>query len=309
MPDILPAPVLAKVLQLVPQEQRLQHCASVCTHWKAAGVSIEILRLKNNKLPALQSWITQHAQQLVSIHATHRSSSTEELQLPCADLQQLTSINLSGQFLLLPDNPASPSTPASAPTQAAAVTPAPTGELLLRASSSSSASAQQLLLPKLRELKVSFCSVASTHLFLQLSRLTSLTKLGLSHVSICDYRQQYIRVRDVEELCEALCALLLVCLNCKPSTWIWSLDCPNSLKRPAHICAGNGVCCEPTVWHGISTHIGLRPLTPALSSSCRSLLFHSQLSYNTWFCCFISTYLSNLCSVVQQFSTLQRETC
>jgi hypothetical protein len=147
---------------------------------------------------------------LISIQVEHHSE-VRQLQLPCADLQQLTSINLSGLFLLLPDGLTSSSTPASA--QAAAVTPATAGaagELLLHATSAgrASASTQQLLLPTLRELKLRSCSASSTQLFLQLSRLTSLTKLDLDNVRICADENRHDSKREVQELCESLCALL-----------------------------------------------------------------------------------------------------
>jgi hypothetical protein len=207
MPDV-PALVLAKVLELIPTRERLGHCALVCTHWKAAAnlatVSIGC-HLRDYKLPALQSWIGQHATHLISIQVENHSE-VRQLQLPCADLQQLTSINLSGLFLLLPDGLTSSSTPASA--QAAAVTPATAGaagELLLHATS---ASTQQLLLPTLRELKLRSCSASSTQLFLQLSRLTSLTKLDLDNVRICADENRHDSEREVQELCESLCALL-----------------------------------------------------------------------------------------------------
>lgn len=118
MAPSLPTAVLAQVLQHVPQQQRLSVCTLVCTDWAAAAalatVNIDAnRRFKGDKLPAFQSWLVHHAKQLVSIKYKHRKS-LPYLQLPSAELLQLTSLELENQMLLLGDAGSSDRHPAAA---------------------------------------------------------------------------------------------------------------------------------------------------------------------------------------------------
>mgnify|MGYP001811122859 CR=1 FL=1 len=209
-----PLAVLARVLDHVPTQQRLSQCVLVCQHFAAAAVlatgSISIcsrrsccnssckqrVHLPKSKVPALQAWIGQHAGQLVNISFCGK----QQLQLPCADLLQLTSLELDGQMLLLQDT-GSTSTHAagSSSTCAARVllrsgrkkkVAGPARQHLAPVAGQRNSTPMQQLLPKLQQLDLSECKLRSVQPLLQLSRLTSLTSLNLGYGTFSDRTEQ-----------------------------------------------------------------------------------------------------------------------
>ena len=112
---MLPSAVVAQILQHVPQEQRLCSCALVCRTW-AAGAALATTHISAgyryrpvlNYAPALESWVHKHAKQLFSLEARidevsmcdlaceKKNQPNSHLQLPGADLVQLTRLSLQG---------------------------------------------------------------------------------------------------------------------------------------------------------------------------------------------------------------------
>ena len=72
----LPLAVLAKVLQHVPLQQRMQHCALTCRAWcTAADMATTTINrgcLPSKKLQSLSSWLKQHGKQLSSLGVASR---------------------------------------------------------------------------------------------------------------------------------------------------------------------------------------------------------------------------------------------
>lgn len=89
----LPIAVLARILQRVPQQQRLSACALVCNAWAAAAaaathsITTEVSRTDLNVVPSFEAWLQHHD----SLDVRGRWS---KLELPCAALVQLTSLSL-----------------------------------------------------------------------------------------------------------------------------------------------------------------------------------------------------------------------
>lgn len=192
----LPTALLARVLERVPTQHRLSQCALVCQHFAAAAAiatsSISICSrrccyystcterdcIPSSKLPLLQAWVEQHAGQLTSISYCGK----HQLQLPCAGLLQLVSLELEGQMLLQEDS-------ASTSTHAAGGTSTGAAGMLLRSGKKKSvgqcsSTPMQQLLPKLQRLELSRCELSSVQPLEQLSRLTSLTSLNLGSLTL-----------------------------------------------------------------------------------------------------------------------------
>lgn len=196
----LPTAVLAQILQQhIPLQQRMQSCAVVCSTWAAAAAMATTkidLQLTPAKVPALHAWLGsgQRAQQLVSF-ALQRPYGWREtqMQLACAGLVQLTSLELDGIAPLLP---------------CAGMARAP--RAAMRSSNSSSgADVSSAGLPKLVRLRLRALQLASTTALLQLSSLARLTQLGLSSVSLPSSTKQ-----PVKQLSTALAQVLhLPCLQ------------------------------------------------------------------------------------------------
>jgi hypothetical protein len=221
-----PLAVLARVLEHVPTQQRLSQCALVCQHFAAAAAiatnSISICnrrrcygssctgrhRLPDSKLPALQAWTQQHAGQLVSISFCGK----HQLQLPCADLLQLTSLELAGQMLLLQDSvnmhaADSTSTGAAGMLLRSGRTKSVTGPARQRPASAEgqrSNTVMQQLLPKLQRLELSECKLGGEQQLQQLSTLTSLTSLKLGSMTLAGPTAQPINAQQAEQQEQAL---------------------------------------------------------------------------------------------------------
>ena len=225
-----PLAVLARVLDHVPTQQRLSQCVLVCQHFAAAAVlatgSISIcsrrsccnssckqrVHLPKSKVPALQAWIGQHAGQLVNISFCGK----QQLQLPCADLLQLTSLELDGQMLLLQDT-ASTSTGAAGMLLRSGRKKTAADPARLRAAPAvgqHGSNPTPQLLPKLQRLELSRCELSSVQPLLQLSRLTSLTSLNLGDGTVWQggVAEQPSSAQDPQEqeqfISTALCTLL-----------------------------------------------------------------------------------------------------
>jgi hypothetical protein len=139
-----------------------------------------------------------------------------QLQLPYADLVQLTSLELAGQMLLLQDT-ASTSTGAAGMLLRSGRKKTAAGPARLRAAPAvghHGSNTTPQLLPKLQRLELSRCELNSVQPLLQLSRLTSLTSLNLGDgtVSRRGAPEQPSSAQDPQEqeqpISTALCTLL-----------------------------------------------------------------------------------------------------
>lgn len=172
----LPAELLAQILRHVPQQQRLSQCALVCRRWAAAAtavttaatVSIVHKNLCETKLTALNLWIAQHGTQASSLDLRWCCYPPPDgpLQLPCAGLPHLASLNLASLQvdLQLPD-----------PQQQTSSVSGNAGS----SSSSKSGRVAASVLPALRELQLSECSFTSSAALMQLPQLPCVTRLSL----------------------------------------------------------------------------------------------------------------------------------
>lgn len=104
--ESLSVALLGEVLQHVPLQQRMAHCALVSTTWAAAAdaatVSVSV-KPDPAGVSALQSWLQHNGRQVVALTVAHRgfSDPVGQLQLPCAELLQLTRLEASGHSLVL----------------------------------------------------------------------------------------------------------------------------------------------------------------------------------------------------------------
>jgi hypothetical protein len=102
----LPEPLLAHILQALPQQDRLTSCASVCTSWAAAAtavtVAVDVDHLCQSPVAtaALQAWLQRHAGQLGSLKVTP-SFGARKFCLNPGELQHLTKLELRGCELQL----------------------------------------------------------------------------------------------------------------------------------------------------------------------------------------------------------------
>lgn len=178
----LPIAVLAQILRHVDQQQRLQHCALVSSTWaSAAYLATDSISLKDApaQLPSLQSWLKQHAQQLVSLQVQQDpSTDSAQLQLPCADLPSLQSLQLSGVVpcLQLPGVQDVSGSPACVSTEASCNV----STALCRLS---------MPLPRLASVSLACCDCSNSTIQ-QLSSIASITSLELSSIDTPGAAQQ-----------------------------------------------------------------------------------------------------------------------
>jgi DNA-binding transcriptional ArsR family regulator len=174
----LPSALLARILQLLSQHNRLSSCATVCKSWAAAAAAattvVSIRRAVPVRFRTFQPWLQQHGSQLVTLSV--RSVTRDlQLQLPCDELQQLESLDLWEIAL-------------SAPTAAAML---PSLRRLKHNCWINDSLAEQLSqLSSLTRLKIVQQGLQYKRLVLGsmtelLQRLTGLEKLTLSHAGIC----------------------------------------------------------------------------------------------------------------------------
>lgn len=167
--------LVSQILQHVPQGHRLTSCAIVCQAFAAAATaattSIKKEGFAGKMLCHTQKYLQHHGKQLKLLKLNPFQSGISqlqrpsELQLPCAELQQLSCLQLSNLQLQLPD----------------AQDPSTTSSTLLSNPSNSSQTPAHLM-PKLQELKLECCWM-SPSTALQLSQLTALTRLKLWDIS------------------------------------------------------------------------------------------------------------------------------
>jgi hypothetical protein len=110
----LPVRLVAGILQHVPQQQRLGQCAMVCSAWAlaAARATVHVVceELQPDAVPALQSWLSKHAAQLLGLELYMNWRHQCVLQLPVDRLTKLQSLRLQSFKLQLPGGEGSPRT-------------------------------------------------------------------------------------------------------------------------------------------------------------------------------------------------------
>lgn len=198
----LPIAVVEGILQRVPLQQRLGDCALTCQEWADAAaratVHIQHLSVKPGDLPALQVWLSQHAQHLTSLELLPANQARGgHVLLPGDKLPQLEGLSLQNLHLQLQQQQQleaakseqdealnSVSGTASAATELGTclVENAATAAADVSASSSSGSSTTTMvqLLPKLKQLKLECCTVDNPDSLQQLAQARGLTSLQLS---------------------------------------------------------------------------------------------------------------------------------
>lgn len=175
----LPGTLLTHVLGHIPQQQRLQHAAAVCSAFAsaaaAATVSVDIDSLQSKDAPSFQAWIDRHAQQLVSVSVktpdwNEHKTDPLPLSLPVDGLQQLRSLDLVGFEVLLPGR-----------NQDGSSSVGDSGSGGTASTSTSSGESPDSLMPKLQALRLDIC-VLRTQAVLQLRQLSGLTFLQLRNL-------------------------------------------------------------------------------------------------------------------------------
>jgi hypothetical protein len=163
---VLPEALTAQILQHVPQQQRLQQCALVCKAWASAAavatVHVEQKYKPAQTIPAIGSWLRQHAAQLESLQLSYRGRQRQP-QLPWAKLAKLQRLQLWGFALSLPGERDSSGSGSSGEDTRS---PAP------------------LLLPSLQHLELVGVELISVSSLLQLAASApGLTSLKIDHIS------------------------------------------------------------------------------------------------------------------------------
>lgn len=156
----LPATVLARILQHVPQKQRLAACPLVCRAWASATdmTTVELAAdVVQPELPRVQADIDKQSHRLtvltLSLQQTQQEITDSLLvQLPCKQLLQLSSLRLQG--------------------------------CLPQLQVQDTVAVGRVLLPKLRTLQLSGSTFKDPSSLLQLTQLGSFTELMLSSISI-----------------------------------------------------------------------------------------------------------------------------
>jgi hypothetical protein len=180
----LPTALLTRVLQALPQRERLASCATVCSSWAAAAaaatVEVDLKVVRKTDLPAFQPWLNKHAGQLVSLKGTGSWSIDRHgtLCLPTGQLQQLSRLDLSGLELQLETLNAGSSS----------------------GSSSTSSCTAAPMLPRLQQIRLQHCGLRCGTLE-QLAQLAGVTRLKLK-VLTCSLK--HIRHEDVEFMLQGL---------------------------------------------------------------------------------------------------------
>jgi hypothetical protein len=208
----LPVSLLAEILQLVPQQQRLTQAALVCRAWAPAAAQATV-HVQHNLQPdldavaALESWLAVHAGQLLSLKLTWPRGQTDhphsKLQLPLDKLAKLQHLQLEGFNLQLPGEGAIPGSSPGAGSEDSS-----SGD----SSSGGSSHAAQPTLSSLQHLELSRCRLASVSSLLQITRAPQLTNLKLEAIGVFDLRfcssHNISRSAVVEKVAAAIPALL-----------------------------------------------------------------------------------------------------
>lgn len=152
----LPAQLLVCILRHLPQSDRLTNCAAVSKSWAAAAnaatTDVKLTTATDKAMSSFQTCLLQHAGQLRSIKLVRSpSSDCLPLELPCAELQQLYSLTLTGVDV----NMASPNAPDMA------------------------------VLPSLKALKLEDCQFSDSTAA-QLPQLSGVTRFKLTDDSGCE---------------------------------------------------------------------------------------------------------------------------
>jgi hypothetical protein len=178
----LPEALTAQILQHVPQQQRLQHCALVCKAWASAAalatVNVEqTFKAEGQAILAFKSWLQKHAGHLESLQLSYSAVCEKlELQLPWAQLAKLQRLQLQGFELSLPGE--EDSSISSGSTACAAAGASSTSNL-----GEGTHGPAHLLLPCLQQLQLFKVQLVSTSSLLQLAGVPGLTSLKTKEVS------------------------------------------------------------------------------------------------------------------------------
>jgi hypothetical protein len=91
----------ARILQNVPQQQRLSDCALACKAWATAAAAATVhveYSPTGATLPAFHAWVNQHAGQIITLQVdcADRYDYAHELLLPLNSLEQLQQLHLKG---------------------------------------------------------------------------------------------------------------------------------------------------------------------------------------------------------------------
>jgi len=174
--ESLSVALLGEVLQHVPLQQRMSDCALVSTTWAAAADAATVrvtVKLNPAGVSALQSWLQHNGRQVVALTVGHHFQHPfGQLQLPCAELLQLTRLEVSRHSLALKHEEHDSTCNDTNSSSTAAPRPA------------------SVLLPKLRSLslKGGICRSVTMDIttLLQLTALTALTSLDLHALALPD---------------------------------------------------------------------------------------------------------------------------
>jgi hypothetical protein len=170
----LPAALIPQILQHVPQQQRLTQCALVCRAWASAAalgtVHVEKFKLTADAVPALQAWLQQHADQLLTIQLStdmFAPGPERSLQLPLNRFKQLQRLDLTRFELKLPGEGEEGA-----------------GQQLRRLGLTASDSHAEAVLPSLQHFRLTGVQLASTSSLLQLTHAPQLTSLSLDSIEV-----------------------------------------------------------------------------------------------------------------------------
>lgn len=184
----LSVPLLAEILQHLPLQQRMTQAALVGPTWAAAASMATVIvdvRVPTTRLPALQLWLQRNARQLqrVRIERHMFEGPAGELQLPCAELLQLSYLSVSRHSLLVQQHAEQGPTDGDDTTTSTAVTAAAGG---------GGRGGSLQLLPKLKAFLLTDCILSSASSLAALSAATALTELQLKSIRLPGYDEQSI---------------------------------------------------------------------------------------------------------------------
>ena len=179
----LPEALTAQILQHVPQQERLQQCATVCKAWASAAalatIHVQQGLQEDHARRAVEGWLEKHAGHLESLQLSHSDTAMfvhQGLQLPWTKLAKLQRLQLEDFNVTLPgEDDSSDSTPGAGP-----------------GSNSGSSSVvgthmAPLLLPRLQHLQLSRVGLFSISSLLQLTGAGGLTSLRTNDISFAQF--------------------------------------------------------------------------------------------------------------------------